>query len=355
MEKHDYFFEPWIGDHYEEGFKGVKILVVGLCHFCTEQCEFRKQCSSPAGIWGHDTNCPYYAKFDDQDYYRLRNSNLIEITSFVDGDAPYPTYKLFTYYMLNCAGDLASEKKRKLWDHLAFTNFLQFFHDDRDALPSDPALYEEAYPAFREIMEKASPEVVCVWNDAIKECLKAHKDELVYLGKADLSIGIPIYIFLPHDSQLKGSRLDRFRYRLGIQSEKHHSGWYKKLLKKHIGSCINESEKDGGKIINNLAHRIMDLVDSGYIGTTEDNLYFRNTDQHTWTSRLKGFFLESIKQAYPTLGRGFNPGMEAIFRERLSTNKKDPCEPDGSEGKIARAIRNTFPVNREKKPLKKAY
>lgn len=347
-----YFFEPWIGNNYEKGFIGVRTLVVGVCHTCIYPCEFHLQCSSAEGVWEHDTDCPYYAKFEDKDYYRLRNSNDIEITSFIDGDGAYPAYKLFTYYMLKCAGDLSSEKKRELWDYVAFTNFLQFYHRDPDMLPSAPSLYAEAYPAFCEMMKRVNPEVVYVWNDEIKECLKAHKEDFVYLGKANLTFGVSLYIFMPHVSQLKGLRLDRLRYRLGIQSENHRLGWYRKLLKKHLEKSIYDTESNKGKIINHLAQRLMDLVGDGILGATENNLYFKDTDQHRWTSQLKGFFLVSVHHAYPAFGRGFNPGMEAIFGERLSTNRRAPNESAGSEGKIARAIRRAFASHPENKPLK---
>lgn len=354
MGRHNYFFEPWIGENYEEGFMGVRTLVVGVCHSCTCQCEFREQCSTAEGIWEHDSKCPNYSKHEDKDYYRLRNSNLIEITSFIDGDADYPTYKLFTYYMLKCAGDLSSEKKREVWDHVAFTNFLQFFHGDKDSLPTEPALYEKSYPAFYEIMEKTRPEVVYVWNDEIKESLKGHKEDLTYLGKANLPFGLSLYIFLPRDSKLKGTRLGRLRYRLGIQPEKHRIGWYRNLLMKHLDKSIFEQESDKGKTIEHLANKLMDLVDDGVLGATEDNLYFRDTDQHSWSSQLKGFFLVTVRKAYSTFGRGFNPGIEAIFGERLSTNRRNPDKLHGREAKMAQIISKHFPPHPENNPLKKS-
>lgn len=349
MERHDYFFEPWIGERYGEGFKGMKTLVVGSCHLCTLTCEFRKQCSSPHEVWAQDDTCPHYSKHEDRGFYRLRNSNIIEITSFIDGDAPYPTYKLFSYYLLGCNGDLSSEKKRELWDHVAFTNFLQSFHDDPDALPSGAVLYEEAYHAFFEVMERLNPEVVYVWNESIKECLKTHKEDFYYIGKAGLSFGIALYVFRPMKSRLTGTRLDKLRYRLDIKSEKHRLGWYIRLLNKHIGSCISESSPNEGKTINRLARGLMDLVDDGILGATEDGLYFKDSDKYNWDSQLKGFFLISVRQAFDTFGRGFNSGMEAIFGERLATNRRNPNESNG----IAKAIKRTFPIHPANNPLKK--
>lgn len=341
------FFEPWIGEKYEEKFLGGRTLVVGVCHFCTTPCEFHHLCGTAAGIREMDSKCPVYSKLEDAEkekgHFRLSNSNNIEIQSFIDGDAPYPSYKLFTCYMTRCTGELSREKRKELWEHVAFTNFLQFFHDDRDMLPSEPQLYDEAYPALREVVADIKADVVYVWSDKIKDCLKKHKEDIRYLGKTNLSFGIPLYVFLPFKSNLTGTALGRLRYRLGIETEKHHLGWYKKLLKRYLGSCIAGVEYEKGKIIHDLANRLMNLVEDGVLGASEEGLYFNDSDEHRWTSKLKGFFLVTVRDSYTEFGRGFNPGMEAIFGERLATNKRSPNESDGPEVKIARAIRRAFP------------
>ena len=336
------FFTPWIGENYEKGFHGIKTLVAGVCHICTSPCPHHALCASPTGIRKSDTSCHVYAGHSDREYYSLHNSNEIEITSFIEGDASYPSYKAFTYYMLRHSGDLPSDKKRELWDHVAFTNFLQFFHDNHDTLPSDKAVYAEAYEAFHEVVEALKPEIVYVWSEVIKECLKCHTDDFQYIGKADMRYGLNVYVFKPRASRLTGTRLCRLRYKLSIQSENHRVGWYKKLLKRHLYKSIKDSTKEE-KTFRRLTKQFMDLVDDGYLGATEDNLYFKDTDQHKWTSVLKGFFLFSVKNAYPVFGSGFNSGMEAIFDEHLATNKKNPDKSKEAETSIARVIKRTFP------------
>lgn len=343
-----YFLEPWVGSRYEEGFKGVRTLVVGVCHFCNVACPHHNLCGTSEGIWERDADCPFYADREEREYYRLSNSNNIEITSFISADAPYPAYKLFTYYMLQCAGNLSLEKRSELWERLAFTNFLQFMHDDTVTMPDDPAVYEKDYPAFRELVEGLKPEAILVWSDEVKKCIKSHEDEFHYLGKADLPYGIPLYVFKPKNSGLNGSRLSKLRYRLGIKSEKHSEKWYVALLEKHIGRCFSTDSDEKGQQMRRLANIFMDLVGDGYLGATEDALYFVDSDHHQWTSRLKGYFLQKIKHSFPDFGRGLNPGIEAIFNERLATNKNVVDKPKPGEMKILKALDHLFPTPKRK-------
>lgn len=344
-----YFFEPWIGTAYKEGLKGVKTLIVGVCHFCKVQCQFYNQCATHDGVKNLDLTCPFYADRSDREYYRLSNSNNIEITSFIDGDAPYPAYKLLTYYMLKCSGDLPSDKKSELWEHIAFTNYLQFFHNNSGALPEEISLYEKDYPAFRELVEFLAPEVVYVWNDKVKDCIKSHKDDFRYLGKADLRFGIDLFVFKPKDSKLDGLRLNRIRYQLGIKCEKNSIRWFRTLLDKYLGKCFIQSPDDKER----FAYILKELVDDGYLGTTEENLYFADSDYYQWTSRLKGYFLSKIKYSFPDLGRGLNPGIEGLFNERLATNKRHVENPKPWERKILNALDSIFPNPRRKKFSKK--
>lgn len=344
-----YFFEPWIGDGYEEGFYGLKTLAVGVCHFCTEDCPHTAVCRNPDSIWEKDQDCPFYASREDKAYYRLSNSNIIEITSFIDRDASYPSYKIFTYYMLKCAGDLGSEKRASLWNRIAFTNYLQFYHNDTEMTPKDAATYDAAYPTFRTLIDRLTPDVVYVWSKDIKECFKRNNDRLRYVGKADLEYGLELYVFKRDTSRLGGSQIAKLRYRLGIKSEKHKERWYKKLLKTHLGASI-DTDKKRLDTIKNLANDLYELANAGIIGAAEDHLYFRNSETGVWTSRLKGVFLAKIKMKYPCFGRHFNTGMKAIFKDEvnLDTNKRDTSNIKESEWRINNKLEKIFAVSKKK-------
>lgn len=47
-----------------------------------------------------DAACPCYVGKEDQNYYKLSNSDTIEVDSYLEG-FPYPSFDAFTYLMLN--------------------------------------------------------------------------------------------------------------------------------------------------------------------------------------------------------------------------------------------------------------
>lgn len=336
-----YFFEPWVGVHYDQGFEGVKTLVVGVCHICSYDCPHHNRCSSPEGIQEMDYLCPDYSRQLDQEWFNLHNLNNIEIGSFVECDASYPAYKSFTYYMLRCVGNLPTEKRCQLWDYVAFTNFLQFLHHDGNSLPENKDLFEGAYPAFMEVVNELEPETIFAWNDEIRDCIKSHREDFVYVGKADIQFGISIYIFMPVKTRLKGKKLAKLRQRYNIVSETHQLGWYKKLVVKHLGKSLGQGENSIQ--IKKLAESLKDLVEIRILGATETGLYFSDSSYGKWSSLLKGVFLAAVKAEFPDAGQGFNKGMEEIFCETLATNKRDIKAISKSEKILAIRIRDKYP------------
>lgn len=336
-----YFFEPWVGDNYDQGFEGVKTLVVGVCHICSYDCPYHSRCSTPDGIREMDYLCPDYSRQSNQEWFNLHNFNNIEIGSFIECDASYPAYKSFTYYMLRCVGNLPTEKRSQLWDYVSFTNFLQFLHYDGNSLPNDKDLFESAYYAFKEVVDELKPETIFAWNDEIRDCLKKHRKDFVYVGKADIQFGISIYIFMPVQTRLKGKKLAKLRYRYSIVSETHQFGWYKKLVVKHLGNSLGQGENSIQ--IKKLAESLKDLVEMRMLGATETELYFSDSFNGQWSSLLKGVFLAAVKAEFPDAGQGFNKGMEEIFGESLATNKRDLKALSEKEKKLAIRIRDKFP------------
>ena len=95
-----YFFKPRVGNDYQEGFMGLRTLVLGAYHYCWyDKCRYFKECVMGGRVTDYDTVCPEYERMSDRDYYRLSNSNVIEIDSYLEGEH-YPAYSSFTHKML---------------------------------------------------------------------------------------------------------------------------------------------------------------------------------------------------------------------------------------------------------------
>ena len=198
------FFQPRIGQHYQEGFEGYKTLVLGVKHHCTlRHCRYFADCVMYRNCAQYDAICPAY---DCRNYvngrkicedcitnggkpcvyyeqrtaeekrreYLLSQSNIIEINAFLEVNDHYPAHTYFTKLMLNKAVDVSDGEKIDFWEHVAFTNYLQYFCDtpqvpkyEVDAL----SYREEDWAAFQEVLNELQPEVIFVWNSALKALL----------------------------------------------------------------------------------------------------------------------------------------------------------------------------------------
>lgn len=182
MEKRDsYFFRPRIGKNYWKGFRGYRTFVLGTYHFCREwhamryHCNHYEQCVREGRSREFNETCPIYLdRMDLYDgYYRISNSNIIEIDSYIEGER-CPSYGEFTRRMTDKSGRLiSSEDRENFWESVIFYNYIQHFlpeaeefsyQDHKEELDAD-------FPAFARVLDKLKPEIIYIWTDAIKDAV----------------------------------------------------------------------------------------------------------------------------------------------------------------------------------------
>jgi len=192
-QKERYFFKPRIGEHYAKGFDGYRTLVVGVHLMCEEdECLYSMLCQSPLFIAGMDNRCPCYEQHRKgplADYYRLSNCNAIELETYIYNDGKSPSFSAFTKYLLKEPGYVSPERKKELWDRLAFCNYLQSFRPDSNtpSYSGNQELYDNCLPAFKTILRELNPQRLYVWNDELCECLNNHSIKgLDYYGATDM-------------------------------------------------------------------------------------------------------------------------------------------------------------------------
>lgn len=166
------FFEPYVGKHYADGINGKRILVLGASFYCDRvTCPFFASCTSVIhkDSSAFDAKCPEYQPAGKQ--LHLEPNYCVE-------DAP-TTYQRFATYM---GKFLQTDDYDTVWDHLAFTNYVQFFlpatnGSFRETSWSD--LSERDLKAFTEVVQDLRPDIVIVWGSVINSCLKEQNPYLV--------------------------------------------------------------------------------------------------------------------------------------------------------------------------------
>ncbi len=166
------FFQPRIGQHYQEGFRGYRTLVLGVKHHCTlKHCRFYEDCVHQKNCARYDAVCPAYG---DRHDLRLSQSNQIEIDAFLEEYDRYPAYSYFTKLMLGKSDDCTEAEKETFWEQVTFANYLQYFCPSPQVLEykEDGSTYRiEDWNAFMELLDTLLPEVLLVWNAALKTLL----------------------------------------------------------------------------------------------------------------------------------------------------------------------------------------
>lgn len=182
------FFRPRIGDHYQEGWNGVRTMVVGAHLLCELNCEHKQRCCSLTGVRQMDCLCPEYEKYkgtEHEDYYRLSNCNSIELDSYIENEAKSPSFSMLTSVLLHVKGYISVEKRMELWEHLGFYSFFQHFQPDANTpnFTDNPELYKEALPTFREMLTKYNPQILYVYSKQLADFLRNQRIQgIMYHG-----------------------------------------------------------------------------------------------------------------------------------------------------------------------------
>lgn len=210
IQEGSYFFTPRVNiEKYEKGWEGYRTLILGIFHVCILDCPYRKDCFQDTSKY--DTNCPPYK--GKGEYYRLSNSNEIEIESFLEEPAKYPTYSSVTKFLLKTNLHVPEEEKREFWEHIAFTNFIQTIQGSYNTMfyNESPDLFDNNLPAFVKVLYELKPEVIYVIDTAVTDCLKKHLKDIPGLAFIDeyQDWTLPVYRFT-YNIESKGSPEELF-------------------------------------------------------------------------------------------------------------------------------------------------
>ena len=295
------FFQPRIGQHYHEGFKGYRTLVLGVKHHCVlKQCPFYEDCVMQRNCASYDANCPAYG---DRHDLRLSLSNQIEIDAFLEEYDRYPTYSYFTKLMLGKTDDCTEAEKTAFWDQVAFANYLQYFCPS----PQVPEYEEEGlvyrledWDAFQELLEAVKPEVLLVWNAALKTLLDKKIAEGEIKG-------------LTHFDDFRSETLTINRYLYKVQPKKTPKELFADF---QLAFCLDDEATAARLMLNALQKaRFRQFVPSLDLKLTSEMM--ETAQSSIWDNELMSFLIGKLpaKQDLNKLVGAFEPQLKELTKD----------------------------------------
>lgn len=352
-----YFFTPRVGKDYEKGFHGIKTLILGSHFYCpyTDCSHLKEECASSNTIWSMDAACPCYVGKEDQNYYKLSNSDTIEVDSYLEG-FPYPSFDAFTYLMLNKRDYLSEDEKLLFWDQIAFTNYIQHYWPNGYTPPyeDNESLFDADYEAFKEVLTELRPQIVIVWNKAIKDCLLSNGD-LQFVGMINIPI-ISTYMFIYEgaEPELSPKQLEKLKKEYNIISEKIETKWLRELLiesfndphaveafrqKIEYVKCIQGGRSDSN--IDNIVTLLKRCATQKLIIRMGNKLNFGSG-----LSRVhKEIFLKLIKESFDAPLKGTNEAFSKMFDYKFGHCKI----PDNANDNKIKLMKSIFSMVKKKK------
>lgn len=143
-------FRPWVGENYQEGIFGKKILILGESHYCKEDKNRNPACIA-LGHCSYD--CMNEACFSQtQDELELISTNYT-------GERYQQSF--MTTAKSAMGRDLTNAEVSSFWKNVAFYNYMQHSQSG----PTRPIEFNHDYSeAFREVLESLMPDYIIVWG-----------------------------------------------------------------------------------------------------------------------------------------------------------------------------------------------
>ena len=207
------FFNTRVGNNYNEGYMGVRTLILGASHYCPYNefndkycCPNHSQCTTPEGTLRYNKECAWYAKNNRLDLY-LEDESINELENYLEG-YHYPTYNNFTRWLLadNCPKvKLSIEQREDIWSRFAFNNFVQYILPNKITPYFDEPQTQEIIQSFMCSLPSI-PQLIIVWGKPVRNNLKRYLrlgdclDDLGYNYETNIDGNHIVFCFLDHPS-----------------------------------------------------------------------------------------------------------------------------------------------------------
>lgn len=185
----DRFFIPHVGERYQDGIHGKKLLVLGASFYCKETiCPHYEKCTGTGEhrIWStRDFDCDCNGRIN----YRISQMPSTELD--YDGAR---SYRRFVELMCDfkdgkgSGSTLTAARFDSFWETCAFTNYIQRMIGGRTTTKKKDIREKEDMNAFLTTLDELMPDIVIVWGCVIDKVLKKyHPEDNVILNDYDKS------------------------------------------------------------------------------------------------------------------------------------------------------------------------
>ena len=184
------FFKPFVGKDYSRGISRKKILIVGASFYCNHpDCQYFDDCTDPSKKDSSDYNyvCPY-----------MTEGMALEDSPTDSINEEYGACNRFGDYLKTLIP--SCESIREAWDHVAFTNYVQFFLPAQAGSASPTCrndLSERDFKAFIEVAENLLPNVIVIWGAIINTPLVTKNKYVTDRDMIEKSRGYLCHMTLP--------------------------------------------------------------------------------------------------------------------------------------------------------------
>ena len=144
-------FKPWIGKNYFiNGYKGIRILVLGESHYCMNELSKGGRCYPICKKENMRNDC-FSQTEDVLDYYLNRYSG-------------EPYLKTFVCFERAVTGKELTRKEREdFWQGVIFYNYIQYSQNGPRTAPQQE-YWATSEHAFKELLEQYMPDYIIVWG-----------------------------------------------------------------------------------------------------------------------------------------------------------------------------------------------
>lgn len=144
-------FRPWVGKNYlSKGYKGKRVLVLGVSHYCKENLEEDGRCYPLCKQENFISGCSSFTE-----------EVLHDIVYSYSGEKYQQTFLCFERAVVGKV--LTQEEREEFWESVMFYNYIQYAQAG-PRMPLQPGYEEKSEKAFKELLEQYMPDLIIVWG-----------------------------------------------------------------------------------------------------------------------------------------------------------------------------------------------